>query len=285
MKAGIACGLFLLLMTTGRAADVAKEVHDAVRDLLELKRYAWRQSLEVGSGTRVKLLPMGAGRTEVEGFTIGVFSWGLPAEINFTQFGSRTALRVESGWKEVESMDTDEIQQIFRRTVPRTRGTPPVPHWLFLPPHEALIAIVGTAPAPEWIGGRIVGIMALDEAAKLLPALTTLGQLNWEFPPPMVRSKLGGPPMPAPRPPLSEARLRELARRYPSPVQARSAQYELFVASGLISRLIIRIETVIVSREGAEVNPPTRQSWVFDFSEAGRVDVQPDPVVADLLKP
>src|SRR5262245_11616116 len=99
MKSSLAAGLFALaLVATSRGADASKQVHDAVRDFLELKHYAWRESKEYGSGTKVRADPIASGRTEVDGFTLGVFDFRQKAGLAFVNFGLRTAFKIEPDW-------------------------------------------------------------------------------------------------------------------------------------------------------------------------------------------
>src|SRR4051812_27197892 len=112
MKSSLAAGLLALaLVANSRGADASKQVHDAVRDFLDLKHYVWRESKDLGN----KILPVASGRTEVDGFSIGVWNWGVRPDLAFVNLGERTAVRLEAGWKPIADMDADEIEAAFDR--------------------------------------------------------------------------------------------------------------------------------------------------------------------------
>jgi hypothetical protein len=276
-SSGAACLLALVLVATGRAADASKQVHDAVRDFIDLKRYVWRESRSLGR----KLEPFASGRTEVDAYTLGVFNGRRQTELAFVNLGARTAFKLEANWKTVAAMDADEMRAIFNRAAPKTRAGSTEAHWNFVPPHDVLVAIVGMAPAPDWIGDKIVGIMALDEVVNLYLTLTAQGELEWEWTPPAVRNRLGGisPPPPGPSAAQKQAALRRIEARY----VAHTAEYELYLRDGIISKLVLRLDVGLAGSDGAR--PPSRspETWVFEFSEVGRIDVTPDPAAKDVL--
>ncbi len=279
MKTRAACALLLLLATTGRAADVAKQVHDAVRDFVDLKLYAWRESRELGA----KALRVASGRTEVDGCSIGVFNWRRSSELAFVNLGAQTAFRTDAGWKLAADMDVTELNGTLGMTPPGRAVRPGVtPHWNFVPPHDVLVAIVGMAPAPDWIGDKIVGILALDDAAGLWALLESQGRIDLEPAapaPPMVRNKLN---MPVPAPTRAPKILRVPMTPRPL-VRMRNADYELYFRDALIAKLVIHLESVPLDANGEERGNAQRDTWIFEFSEVGRIDVTPDPAAKALL--